>query len=29
MDWDWHHFEFAISSSGLAKAEKTSVSNED
>jgi ThiF family len=28
MDWDWHHFEFAISSAGLAKAESPKVSNE-
>ena len=29
MDWDWHHFEFAISSVGLAKAVSSKASNED
>jgi hypothetical protein len=28
MDWDWHHFEFVISSAGLAKAESPKASNE-
>ena len=23
MNWDWHHLEFAVSSMGLAKAERT------